>query len=106
MEECGLETKEVSFDIMTNMFIKANALNSNAAHEQLRSMRTTTRIKDQNTAGGGEQKEVRRFTGSSGTGTTLTLSHPKPQAMVIANMAPAPAPTSTTIPTPTMIRTQ
>jgi len=67
VEECGLVTKEVNFDVMTNMFIKANAVNSNAAHEQLREKRTSSRIKDTSTSGGLDKKEVSNVKGNDGT---------------------------------------
>jgi len=44
VDECGLETKQVNFDLMTNNFIKANATNSaqvrDAHHESRRSSAT------------------------------------------------------------------
>merc|ERR1719387_2378784 len=39
VDECGLETKAVNFDLMTNMFIKANATNS----AQVRDMHNESR---------------------------------------------------------------
>ena len=32
--DCGLETKQVSFDVMTNMFVKANATNTAQVYQQ------------------------------------------------------------------------
>ena len=34
VKDVGLETKDLRFDVMCNMFIKANALNTNAVREQ------------------------------------------------------------------------
>merc|ERR1719440_1803695 len=34
VDECGLETKAINFDLMTNNFIKANATNSGAVRDQ------------------------------------------------------------------------
>ena len=34
VKDVGLETRDLKFDVMQNMFKKANALNNNAAHAQ------------------------------------------------------------------------
>ena len=41
VQDCGLETKEVSFDVMTSAFVKANATNTSEVHQQHRAERGT-----------------------------------------------------------------
>ena len=65
VKDVGLETKDLRFDVMCNMFIKANATNSNAAHEQMRTKRVSTGIKDKSTSGGADKKEVSNVKGNS-----------------------------------------
>jgi hypothetical protein len=46
VDECGLETKQISFELMSNMFIKANAINSaqvRDAHQEGRRSAATAR---------------------------------------------------------------
>ena len=45
IDECGLETKQVNFDLMTNNFIKANATNSGAVRDQHAESRRTSATK-------------------------------------------------------------
>ena len=45
VQECRLETKQINFDMMTNQFIKVNAVNSAAAREQHHDIRRSAGTK-------------------------------------------------------------
>merc|ERR1719271_2275880 len=56
VKDVGLETKDLKFDVMSNMFKKANALNSNAAHFQRMSEKTQGDLKSE--AAGSKSKTL------------------------------------------------
>ena len=60
--ECGLETKHVSFDLMTNMFIKANATNSAAVRDQHAEGRRSAETKMDHLVGKGDTLATGRTT--------------------------------------------
>ena len=50
VRDVGLETKDLKFDVMQNMFKKANATNSNAAHFQRKKERGSSDAKGESAA--------------------------------------------------------
>ena len=75
VDECGLETKSVNFDLMTNMFIKANATNSAQVRDQHAESRRSAETKmdhmmkgDQRTTTGRTAKELAKVKGKSDGG--------------------------------------
>ena len=75
VDECGLETKQVNFDLMTNNFIKANATNSAQVRDQHAESRRSAETKldhlqkgDQRMATGRTTKEVAKVKGRSDGG--------------------------------------
>merc|ERR1719182_211536 len=75
VDECGLETKAVNFDLMTNQFIKANATNSAQVRDQHAESRRSAEAKmdhmmkgDQRTTTGRTAKELAKVKGKSDGG--------------------------------------
>ena len=64
VDECGLETKSVNFDVMTNAFIKANATNSAQVRDAHHESRRTAATK----MDGRTTKEVGKVTGTTDGG--------------------------------------